>query len=113
MSSRRILFVSLRMGRIFALLLLRCLFAVHAAAQQDQNTWHILIEPAFMHPQVSFPISGARRTVLVPGYMSDGDPQYFSKERLGRHGPHLGRLPRPRAAKCHREKNQRRPDPRP
>ncbi len=33
-----------------------------------------------MHPEVSFPISGAKRTVLVPGYMSDGDPQYFTKK---------------------------------
>ena len=67
------------MGRIFALLLMS-LFAVHAVAQQDQKAWHVLIEPTFMHPEVSFPISGARRTVFVPGYMSDGDPQYFSKK---------------------------------
>jgi len=33
-----------------------------------------------MHPEVSFPIEGAKRTVLVPGYLSDGDPQYFSKK---------------------------------
>ncbi len=33
-----------------------------------------------MHPEVSFPISGARRTVLVPGYLSDGEPQYFSRK---------------------------------
>lgn len=34
-----------------------------------------------MHPEVSFPISGAKRTVLVPAYMGDdGDPQYFSKK---------------------------------
>jgi hypothetical protein len=67
------------MGRIFALLLIS-LSAAHAFAQRDQNAWHILIEPAFMHPEVSFPISGAKRTLLVPGYMSDGDPQYFSKK---------------------------------
>ena len=67
------------MGRIFALLFL-CLSAPHAFAQQDQSTWHILIEPAFMHPPVSFPIPGAQRTVLVPGYLSDGDLHYFSKK---------------------------------
>ncbi len=33
-----------------------------------------------MHPEVSFPISGARHTVLVPGYVSDGEPQYFQKK---------------------------------
>ena len=70
------------MGRIFAFLLFG-FFAGRAAAQQDQATWHVLIEPAFMHPAVSFPIPGARRTVLVPVYINkggDGDPQYFSKK---------------------------------
>jgi len=68
------------MGRFFALLLLVALSAAHAVAQQDQKTWHVLIEPAFMHPEVSFPIPLATRTVLVPGYLSGGDPQYFSKK---------------------------------
>ena len=72
--------VSLRMGRIFALLLLLALCVRSARAQQDQSTWHLLIEPSFMNPEVSFPISGARHTVLVPGYLSDGEPQYFSKK---------------------------------
>jgi len=67
------------MGRIFAFLLLA--FAVESAfGQQDQKAWHLLIEPTFMHPEVSFPISGARHTVLVPGYLSDGDLHYFSKK---------------------------------
>jgi hypothetical protein len=55
-------------------------FAGRAGAQQDQKSWHVLLEPTFMHPPVSFPIPGAKRTVLVPGYISDGDPQYFSKK---------------------------------
>jgi len=67
------------LGRIFALFLAP-FFAGHAVAQQDQKAWHVLIEPGFMHPEVSFPISGARSTVLVPGYMADGDPQYFSRK---------------------------------
>ena len=33
-----------------------------------------------MRPEVSFPISGARHTLLVPGYLADGDPHYFSKK---------------------------------
>jgi hypothetical protein len=66
------------MGRIFALLLLSFAGA-RAFAQQDQKTWHLLIEPTFMHPEVSFPISGAQRTVLVPAYTRDGDLHYFSK----------------------------------
>jgi hypothetical protein len=67
------------MGRIFALLVLG-FFAAHARAQQDQKSWHVLIEPSFMHPEVSFPIAGAKRTLLVPGYLSDGEPQYFRKK---------------------------------
>jgi hypothetical protein len=66
------------MGRIFALLLLSVLTA---RAQQDPKTWHLLIEPAFMDPEVSFPITGARHTLFVPGYIgADGDPTYFSKK---------------------------------
>ena len=73
------------MGRIFALFLLAFPTA-HAGAQQDQKSWHLLIEPAFMHPEVSFPISGARRTVLVPAYMGDGDLHYFSKKEWDSQG---------------------------
>jgi hypothetical protein len=78
MSSYRILAVQIRMGRIFALLV----FAVSARlslGQQDQKSWHVLVEPAFMRPAVSFPIAGSKTTVLVPGYMGDGDLEYFSK----------------------------------
>jgi hypothetical protein len=67
------------MGRIFALLA-AVLFAGRAFAQQDQNSWHVLIEPTFMLPPVSFPIPGAKATVLVPGYMANGDLEYFSKK---------------------------------
>jgi len=73
--------VSFRLGRIFALLLLLALCVRPARAQQDQNTWHLLIEPSFMDPEVSFPITGARHTLFVPGYLdADGDPVYFSKK---------------------------------
>jgi hypothetical protein len=67
------------MGRFFALLFV-AFQAAAAFGQQDQTTWHVLIEPKFMHPEVSFPISGARSTVLVPAYLSDADPHYFSKK---------------------------------
>jgi hypothetical protein len=67
------------MGRIFALLIL-AFSAAQARAQQDPKSWHLLIEPSFMHPEVSFPIAGARHTLLVPGYLSQGDPEYFSKK---------------------------------
>ena len=63
------------------MLLLLPLFTGRALAQQDQKTWHILIEPSFMDPPVSFPISGSKHTLLVPGYLdADGEPQYFSKK---------------------------------
>jgi len=68
------------MGRLFALLLL-ALPVFRAFGQKDPATWHVLIEPTFMHPEVSFPIPDATRTVLVPGYMGDdGDPVYFTKK---------------------------------
>jgi hypothetical protein len=82
MSSRRILLFPRPLGRIFALLLLLSALSSHPAlAQQDQKSWHLLIEPFFMHPPVYFPISGAKSTVLVPGYLGDdGDPHYLSKK---------------------------------
>ncbi len=55
-------------------------WAAGALGQQDEKTWRILIEPSFMKPAVSFPISGAQATVLAPGYMSDGEPQDFTKK---------------------------------
>lgn len=68
------------MGRIFALLA-ALLPAGRALGQQDQSTWHVLIEPAFLHPEVSFPIPTARHTVFVPGYMGgDGQLADFSKK---------------------------------
>jgi hypothetical protein len=73
------------MGRIFALLLFG-FSAARGHGQTDQKSWHVLIEPSFMHPEVCFPIAGARRTVLVPGYMSGGDPEYFSKKDWGAMG---------------------------
>jgi hypothetical protein len=68
------------MGRIFALGGL-ALFALCARAQEDPKSWHLLIEPSFMDPEVSFPISGAKHTLFVPGYIGeDGEPEYFSKK---------------------------------
>jgi hypothetical protein len=77
------------MGRFFALLALG-FCAADGWAQQDQSKWHLLIEPKFMHPEVSMPISGAKETVLVPGYTGDdGEPQYFSKKDWGVQGLNL------------------------
>ena len=50
-------------------------------AQSDEKTWHVLIEPKFMRPEISFPIPGAERTVLVPGWLGDdGELHYFLKK---------------------------------
>lgn len=37
-----------------------------AAASAADETWHLLVEPSFMHYESSWPIVGAQRTVLVP-----------------------------------------------
>ncbi|MEA3186936.1 MAG: hypothetical protein QOD99_766 [Chthoniobacter sp.] len=53
--------------------------AASVQAQTDEKQWHVLIEPKFMHPEVSFPIPGAERTVFVPGYVRGSEVRYFSK----------------------------------
>jgi hypothetical protein len=75
-----ILFFPLRMGRIFALAVLAVISLNAARGQEDASQWHVLIEPGFMFPEVSFPIPGAKDTVYVPGYMAEGEPQYFTKK---------------------------------
>lgn len=72
---KRILSALGAIGRFFAGALL--LTGV-ARAQSDAKQWHVLIEPKFMHPPVSFPIAGAERTVLVPGYLAGDEAHYFS-----------------------------------
>ena len=50
---------------------------------QAPPTWHLLIEPSFMHPEVSFRIPGAKRTLLVPGYLNqENEPVYFKKKEF-------------------------------
>lgn len=54
-----------------------------AARAQTPSKWHLLIEPSFMKPAVSFPISGAQRTLFVPAYLDDGnEPVYFTKQQF-------------------------------
>lgn len=63
-------------------MLLGLLLASRAAAQMPGPAqWHVLIEPKFMRPEIAFPIAGAERTVLVPGYLAEGgEVRYFSKK---------------------------------
>jgi len=35
-----------------------------------------------MHPPVAWAISGAKRTVLVAGYIKDGEPVYFTRKEF-------------------------------
>ena len=37
------------------------------------DTWHLLIEPTFMHYDAAWPIQGAERTVLVPARYLNGE----------------------------------------
>ncbi len=67
------------MGRFFVVAFLA---AATARAQTDAKQWHVLIEPKFMHPEVAFPIPDAERTVLVPGWLADGELHYFSKAQF-------------------------------
>jgi hypothetical protein len=53
-----------------ALSLLIATTVVQAAADE---TWHLLIEPTFMHHEASWPIDGAERTVLVPARYINGE----------------------------------------
>ena len=39
----------------------------------EGETWHLLIEPTFMHYETSWPIVGAQRTVLVPARLVNGE----------------------------------------
>jgi hypothetical protein len=38
-----------------------------------EETWHLLIEPTFMHYEASWPIDRAERTVLVPARYENGE----------------------------------------
>jgi hypothetical protein len=49
------------------------LLAVLAVRSFAQETWHLLVEPTFMHHEFGWPIVGAQRTVLVPARYVDGE----------------------------------------
>ena len=49
------------------------LIVTTAARSIAEETWHLLIEPTFMHYEASWPIDGAQRTVLVPARYVNGE----------------------------------------
>ncbi len=44
--------------------------------------WRVLIEPTFMKPPVTYEIPGAKRAVLVPALIKDGEPVYLSQKEF-------------------------------
>ena len=50
-------------------------FLIVTAATRSvaDETWHLLVEPTFMHYEASWPIEGAERTVLVPARYVSGE----------------------------------------
>jgi hypothetical protein len=49
------------------------LMAGLTAVSAADETWHLLVEPSFMHYESSWPIVGAQRTVLVPARYVNGE----------------------------------------
>jgi hypothetical protein len=49
------------------------LIVATVARSAAEETWHLLIEPTFMHYEASWPIDGAERTVLVPARYVNGE----------------------------------------
>ena len=75
--------VALKTPRLIGAGLLVCFVLTLAARAQSPALWHLLIEPSFMKPEVSFPIPGAERTVLVPAYMDAlNEPVYLTKAQF-------------------------------
>jgi hypothetical protein len=48
------------------------LMAALAVRSPAEETWHLLVEPTFMHYESSWSIAGAQRTVLVPARFANG-----------------------------------------
>ena len=49
------------------------LMAALVAQSPAEETWHLLVEPTFMHYESGWPIVGAERTVLVPARFVNGE----------------------------------------
>jgi hypothetical protein len=49
------------------------LIVATVARSAPDETWHLLIEPTFMHYETTWPIDGAERTVLVPARYVNGE----------------------------------------
>ncbi len=52
---------------------LSILILMIAARSSADETWHLLIEPTFMHYEAGWAIEGAERTVLVPARYVNGE----------------------------------------
>ena len=52
---------------------LSLLIVTAVARSAAEETWHLLIEPTFMHYEATWPIDAAERTVLVPARYVNGE----------------------------------------
>lgn len=57
-----------------ALIVSGILGTVSALADETCDSWHLLPEPKFMAPEISWPVAGSRATVLVPVRGSESAP---------------------------------------
>jgi hypothetical protein len=53
-----------------------------AVRSSADETWHLLIEPTFMHYDSGWPIAGAERTVLVPARFVNGEVLPLRREEV-------------------------------
>jgi hypothetical protein len=59
---------------VIRVLLVAILFV--AACKAVANDWFFLLEPRFMEHEVSFPLNGAKNTVLAPARLGDGGVEF-------------------------------------
>ena len=70
-SNHSLALCSRRMRKLKCALSLLIVAAVERSAADE--TWHLLIEPTFMHYEATWPIDRAERTVLVPARYVNGE----------------------------------------
>jgi hypothetical protein len=54
-------------------------FALAASAWADESAWRVWLEPKFMHTPISAPITGAQKTEVVAGTLTDDGLVSFKK----------------------------------
>ncbi len=62
-------------------LILFLLMALSGQITVNGADWRLLIEPSFAFAPITWPIAGAKQTVIVPAQMEDGMPVYLTPEK--------------------------------